>query len=228
MRVVPLEPGLDPADAADGFQDRVDRAEPYAVHRVRLELKQARDRSDGYLRVQEFLNRLPESPERQEAWRLANDQLGLTVQLQTVGRATAGSATAVSPKLLEAGDRLERDVLAACVAHPELRVLLAELTPEHFDAEVNRTLRERLLEGDPLADDELRGEIAELDARAAAHAIDEDTGKEMLLRLRERHLRRQLNAADPERRPELTDQLRKIMAAIEKLAWLQSSSRIPR
>ena len=228
VRVVPLEPGLDPADAADGFQARVERAEPYDIHRVRLEIAQARDRSDAYLRVQAFLNRRPESPERQEAWRLANDRLGITVQLQSVGGATGVSATAASPKLLEAGDRLERDVLAACVAHPELQRMLAEITPEHFDSDANRRLQERLVAGDVLADEELRPEVAELDARAAAGGIDEETGKELLLRLRERHVRRELAAAGEGRTLELQDQLRKIHAAIEQLAWLQSSSRIPR
>jgi len=51
-------------------------AEPYAVYRVRLELSRARDRQHAYLRVQDVLDSVPESPERQEAWRLANDRLG--------------------------------------------------------------------------------------------------------------------------------------------------------
>ena len=44
---------------------------------------------------------------------------------------------------------------------------------------------------------------AELDARAAREGIDEDTAKELLLRLRERHVRRELQTAEFERVPEL-------------------------
>ena len=51
--------------------------------------------------------------------------------------------------------------------------------------------------------------IAELDARAAAEAIDEATGTELLLRLRERHLRRELAGADPEHMKELQERSRK-------------------
>ena len=69
VRVVALPPGLDPADAPDGFEARLAGAEPYAVYRVRLEIERARDRQQAYLRVQEVLNRIPESPERHDAWR---------------------------------------------------------------------------------------------------------------------------------------------------------------
>ena len=81
MRVVTLPAGEDPADDPDGFERRLGTAEPYAVHRVRLELGRARDKQHAYLRVQDVLNGIPESPERHDAWRLANDQLGLTIQL---------------------------------------------------------------------------------------------------------------------------------------------------
>ena len=133
MYVVPLPSGNDPADDPQAFQERLASPSPYALHRVELELTRMEDRQHAYLRIQEFLNGLPESPERQEAWRLANDRLGLTVQLRAGVTSTAVSMGPVSAKLLEAGMRWERDALAACVAHPELAGILAELGPEHFD-----------------------------------------------------------------------------------------------
>ncbi|HSJ92462.1 MAG TPA: DNA primase, partial [Gaiellaceae bacterium] len=90
VRVVALPKGTDPADDPAGFEARLEGAEPYAVHRVRLELDRARDRQHAYLRVQDVLNAIPESPERHDAWRLANDRLGLTVELRRTGAASLG------------------------------------------------------------------------------------------------------------------------------------------
>ena len=56
----------------------------------------------------------------------------------------------VSTQLLDAGVRRERDALAGVVAHPELSGMLAELTPEHFDDELHRRVREHLVDA-PLA-----------------------------------------------------------------------------
>jgi hypothetical protein len=164
--------------------------------------------------VQDVLNGIPESPERHDAWRLANDRLGLTVQLRAAGSAATGAAA--SPRLIDAGDRLEREALAGCLAHPELVRLLAEMSSDHFDSEIHRRLREHLIaEGEAEAD--LVPLVAELDARAAADAIDEATGKELLLRLRERKLRRELADADLERTKELQEQLEKVRAAVGEL-----------
>jgi DNA primase len=217
VRVVALPPGKDPADDPSGFEEHLGAAESYPVHRVRLVLDRTQDRQLAYLAVQEFLNGIPESPERHEAWRLANDRLGLTVQLRAAGGSTrAGSAAPA--RMIDAGDRLERDALAGVVAHPDLARLLAELTPEHFDTEVHRRMRERLLEESGEEDRELVGLMAELDARAAAEAIDEATAKELLLRLRERHLRRELAEADPEHTKELQEALMRIRTAVAELA----------
>ena len=76
--------------------------------------------------------------------------------------------------------------------------MLAEMSPDHFDNELYRRLRAHLVDGGE-AEADLVPLIAELDARAAADAIDEATGTELLLRLRERQLRRELADADPER-----------------------------
>ena len=215
VRVVALPKGKDPADDPTGFEERLGAAEPYAVHRVRLELDRARDKQHAYLRVQDVLNGIPESPERHDAWRLANDRLGLTVQLRAAGSAATGAAA--SPRLIDAGERLEREALAGCVAHPELVRLLAEMSPDHLDSDLHRRLRQHLVsEGE--ADADLVPLIAELDARAAADAIDEATGKELLLRLRERKLRRELADADLERTKELQEALAKVREAVEALA----------
>ena len=216
VRVVALPKGRDPADDPAGFEERLHAAEPYAVHRVRLELARARDKQHAYLRVQDVLNGIPESPERHDAWRLANDRLGLTVQLRAAGSGAAAGA-ASSPRLIDAGERLEREALAGCVAHPDLIPVLAEMSPDHFDNDLHRRLRAHLVEGGE-AEADLIPLVAELDARAAADAIDEPTGKELLLRLRERKLRRELADADLERTKELQEQLAKVREAVEALA----------
>jgi DNA primase len=221
VRVVALPKGKDPADDPTNFEARLRRAEPYAVHRVRLELERARDRQHAYLRVQDVLNGLPESPERYEAWRLANDRLGLTVELRAAAAGTATAGRALSPRLVDAGERLERHALAGVRAHPGLTRLLAELGPEHFRSETHRRLRAQLLAA-PAADDDLVAPLAELDAVAAAEGIDEATAKELLLRLRERDLRRQLAeaeaGADLERTKELQVKLVQMREAVSKLA----------
>jgi DNA primase len=220
VRVVALPPGVDPADAADSFEDRLAGAESYLGYRVRLEIERAPDRQEAFVRVREVLARFPEdSPERQDAVRLAADRLDLPKETQAgFAPGKAGRATGeISPRLLEKGSRLERDALAGVAAHPELRDLLAELAPEHFDAELHRRAREHLLDpGDP--DTELVPLLAELDARAATEGIDDETAKELLLRLRERQLRRELVAADPERTKELQEQLEKVRATAANLA----------
>ena len=214
VRVVALPEGADPADDAAGFEARLEGAEPYAVHRVRLELDRARDRQHAYVRVQDVLNGIPESPERHEAWRLANDRLGLTVELRASGTASLGAA--LSPRLVDAADKLERSALAGVRAHPELLSVLAEVSPEHFDSNANRALREALLSGAEL-DEDLTRQAAELDARAEAEGIDLATARELLLRLRERHLRRELAHADGERVKELQGELERVREAASAL-----------
>jgi DNA primase len=219
VRVVALPPGTDPADAAEGFEQRLGKAESYVLYRVRLELERAPDRQEAFVRAREILQRFEDSPERQEALRLVADRLDLPRETQAglaPRRGATQAAQAVSPKLLQAGDRLERDALAGVAAHIELRELLAELSPEHFDVELHRRAREHLLEpGD--ADRELVQLLAELDARADAEGIDEATTKELLLNLRERGLRRELQTADLERTKELQEALERLRTAATNL-----------
>jgi hypothetical protein len=125
----------------------------------------------------------------------------------------------VSPKVLQAGDRLERDALAGCLAHRQLVASLAELEPDAFDSEEHRALRAHLVQGGELPG-ELLALVAELDARAVAEQIDERTAKELLLRLTERDLRRQLarTNGDLTKTLELQEKLERVRKALEALS----------
>ena len=72
-----LPPGQDPADAPDGFEQRLGQAESYLHYRVRLELERAADRQEAFVRAREILAKAEDSPERQEALRLVADRLDL-------------------------------------------------------------------------------------------------------------------------------------------------------
>jgi hypothetical protein len=67
-------------------------------------------------------------------------------------------------------------------------------------------------------DPELTAFRAELDARAAQDALDERTGKELLLRLRDRKLKRDLASADLAQTTELQAQLAKVRQALAELS----------
>jgi DNA primase len=218
VKVVTLPRGQDPADAPDAFAERLEGAESYLLYRVRLELERAADRQEGFVRAREVLAKAEDSPERQEALRLLADRLDLpreTLAGLAPARGGRREAAPETPRLLEAGERLERETLAACVAHPSLVRGLAELTPEHFDSELNRRFREALVAG--REDPELTALKAELDARASREAIDERTGAELLLRLRERKLKRDLAGADLARTTELQAHLSKVRQALAEL-----------
>jgi DNA primase len=219
VRVVALPPGFDPADLADGFEQRLGRAESYLLYRTRVEIDRAADRQEGFVRVREVLSRFEDSPERQDAIRYAADRLDLPKETQAglAPRASASSTGRLSPRVLDAGARLERDALAGVAAHRSLLPILKELGPEHFDVEEHRRLCEQLLAG---------GELdPELDARASAGGIDERTAEQLLLRLRERRIRRELIDADPARTLELQAALARILATVEELAAAQAFSR---
>ncbi len=226
VRVVALPVGFDPADLADGFEQRLGRAESYVGYRVRLEIARAADRQEAFVRVREVLARFEDSPERQDAIRYAADKLDLPRETQAglAPRVAALATGSVSPRLLDAGERLERNALAGVAAHRSLVSVLAELGPEHFDAEPHQRIRDQLVSAaEP--EGELVGLVAELDARAASEGIDERTAEELLLRLRERRLRRELIDADPARTIELQGALAKILDAVEGLATAQITAR---
>ena len=218
LRVVRIPPGFDPADVADRFEEHLAEAENYLPHRVRLELQRASTPEEAFERVREVLSSFGASPDLQEAVKVAAAKLKLPpdVQAGLVPQARRATGT-VSRKLLGAGERLERDALAGCVAHPDLLGTLAELAPEHFDADLHRRARAHLL--DPGAPDpDLGPLLAELDARAAAEGINEQRGKELLLRLRERDLERRLANADLQETVELKAALTRVREAASSLA----------
>ncbi len=220
VRVVPLPPGEDPADAPDTFAARLGSAESYLHYRVRITLDRAPDRQEAFVRAREILAPVEDSPERQEALRLLADRLDLPREtlagLAPAQARAAPAGTPATPRLLEAGVQRERDLLAAVVRHPSLVPELAALTPEHFDEPLHRRFRDVLVNGAP-EDDELVAVRAELGARAERDAIDERTGKELLLRLHERRLRRELQGADLVRATEIQARLAKVHGALAEL-----------
>jgi len=119
----------------------------------------------------------------------------------------------------EAGDRLERDTLAGCLAHPEFVPDLAALPPDQFDSDRYRRLRAHIVDGGE-PDTDLLPLIAELDARAESEEITEATTRELLLRLTERGLRRELarTNGDLARTKELQEKLERIRKALEGLS----------
>jgi hypothetical protein len=174
------------------------------------------------VRAREILAKAEDSPERQEALRLLADRLDLPRETMA-GIAPArgvhrGGEQAQPQKLLDAGERLERDVLAAAMAHPELVQGLAELSPDHFDHDLHRRVQAQLTSGEG-DDPELVGLRAELDARAGREGITKQRGTELLLRIRERKLRRDLQGeGDLARVTELQAHLVRINQALTELA----------
>ena len=223
VHIVPLAPGTDPADDPDAFQRRLAAPVSYLVHRVRLLHERATDKNAAFTAIEAFLASQTDSPEHLDARRLATDLLDLPPETQAAlaprGRSTG---LALSPRLLDAGLRLERSALAGVTAHPELKRVLAELGPEHFDDELHRRAREHLLGGDP-ADDELTALLAELYARADEDEITLPTAKQLLLRLRERRLQEELRTAPAERRRALAERVSELREEMESLATMAAA-----
>ena len=204
VKVVPLTPGKDPADDPKSFQHSLATAEPYVLYRVRIEIERADDRVMAFRTVKALLDESPDSPERQDAWRYVNDKLGMTVQLRATS--TTRAAAPATQRGLDASAKLERNALAGVLAYPELKPVLAEITEEHFYNPIHRSVRGHIVNATPL-DEEASALLAELDAWASVEGIDEGTAAELLIRLRERELKRQLKIADPARRKELQQTL---------------------
>ena len=75
------------------------------------------------MRAREILQRNEDSPEWQDALRLLAGRLDLPKETLAGLTPKGGTRTLtqeLSPKMLAIAERLERDVLAACVAHPTL------------------------------------------------------------------------------------------------------------
>jgi DNA primase len=220
VRVVPLPPGTDPADDPAAFQERLGSPVSYPVHRVRLEHARASDRESAFAAIRAFLTSLPDSPEHLDAIRVAADLLDLPPETQSglaPARGSARTAGIVSPRLLDAGDRLERSALAGVAAHESLLSELERLDPEHFDDELHRRTRAYLLGQEP-ADGELTALLAELYALRDEEEITLETASQLLLRLRERGLQRELADADGERLVELQQELARLRDEIRAFA----------
>jgi DNA primase len=213
VRIVPLPPGQDPAEAVEGFEARIGQSVGYLLHRVRLEAKT----QEGYERAQQVIDAAPAGPEQDEAARYLSDRFGLPVRVAGESASVVGEA---SRKLLGAGARLERDFLAVCAARPELADrYLGELDDRHFDDPAHRRLR-AYLAGEAEPDEELVGLRAELDATVAEEGLDEDVASELFLRLEERLVMRELadlKGDDLARTVELQGVLARIRDALHKV-----------
>ncbi|HYY76046.1 MAG TPA: DNA primase [Gaiellaceae bacterium] len=217
VRIVALPPGLDPADAVEGFGERLAAAEGYLAYRVRLEIERAPSKQEAFEQVQTVLGQAPAGPEREDVARYASDRLGVPLRLAAGTRQSLGE---VRTRLLDAGERLERRLLAACATKPELvERYLRPLAERHFDNPLHRRLRAYLV-GEAEADREVVAALAELDATAESEHLGEETARELLLRLEERVVRRELaelRGEDLARTVELQGVLTKIQDALQKV-----------
>ncbi len=219
VQIVVLPKGTDPADDPAAFERRLHEPVSYPVHRVRLLHERALDKNAAFASIEGFLKSLPDSPEHLEARRLATDLLDLPPETQAAlaPRGRSSASAVISPRLLDAGQRLERSALAGVAAHPKLNRYLEELGPDHFDQELHRRARAHLLGQEP-TDGELTPLLAELYAMAEREDLTEETAEPLLLRLRERRLQRQLSEAKPDHMLELQQRLAEVRTAIREFA----------
>ena len=163
---------------------------------MRLELDRAADRQEGFVRAREVLARTPDSPERHEALRLLADRLDLPARRSRVWRRQVrrrfqrtrrsgcwARVTGWSATLWPRASRTE-----------SVSTLLAELGAEHFDVELYRRFHATLANG-AVSEPELVALRAELDAVAEQAHLDDQAGRQLVFRLRERRLRRDLDTA---------------------------------
>ena len=183
------------------------------------------DRQEAFVRAREILSKAEDSPERQEALRLLADRLDLPREtLSGIAPARGAAAPAGAPsvsqpkKLLDAGIRLEREALAAVVAHPASERRSPGSARSTSISRSTGGCGRRSSPGyrpTPISS----ALLAELDATASSEGITKRTGTEMLLRLRERKLRRDLQGeTDLARATELQAHLAKVRQALTELA----------
>ena len=222
--VVPLPPGTDPADAADEFEQRLEAATEYLVHRVKLEIDRAASPQGAFEAVQALILNAPRGPDQEHAAKYAANRLNIPLRVDATSAPVFGEARR---KLVDAGERLERDLLAVCTVHPELAErYLHELDDRHFDDPLHRRLR-AYLAGEAEADDELIALRAELDATAEREGLNDEAAKQLFLRLEERLVRRELaelgrgevTSADLQRTKELQAVLGRIQEALQEVAF---------
>jgi DNA primase len=224
--VVPLPPGADPAEAADDFEQRLDDATEYLVHRVKLEIDRAPSPQGAFDAVQALILKAPRGPDQEHAAKYAANRLNIPLRVDATSAPVFGEARR---KLVDAGERLERDLLAVCTVHPELAErYLHELDDRHFDNPLHRRLR-AYLAGEAEADDELIALRAELDATAEREGLNDEAAKQLFLRLEERLVLRELSElgrhedgwtpSELERAKKLQAVLGRIQEALEEVAF---------
>jgi DNA primase len=224
--VVPLPPGADPAEAADDFEQRLDNATEYLVHRVKLEIDRAPSPQGAFDAVQALILKAPRGPDQEHAAKYAANRLNIPLRVDATSAPVFGEARR---KLVDAGERLERDLLAVCTVHPELAErYLHELDDRHFDNPLHRRLR-AYLAGEAEADDELIALRAELDATAEREGLNDEAAKQLFLRLEERLVLRELSElgrhedgwtpTELERTKELQAVLGRIQEALQEVAF---------
>jgi DNA primase len=226
VQVVSLPKGTDPADDPAAFEKELRSPVSYPVHRVRLLNAKAPDKQSAFAAIRTFLTSLPDSPEQLDALRLAADLLDLPPETQAglaPARGRSRAAGVVSPRLLDAGARLERRALAGVAAHPQLSRFLKELGPEHLDDALHRRARAHLLGEEP-SDAELTPLLAELYALAGQEEIDEVTARQLLLKLRERRLQEELRSAPVEQRKTLAEAIAALREEMENLATMAAAN----
>ena len=219
VKIVALQPGTDPADDPGAFERQLASPVSYPVHRVRLLHATAPDRNAAFAAIETFLRAQPDSPEHLDARRLATDLLDLPPETQAglAPRTRSSAAGVISPRLLDAGQRLERSALAGVAAHESLLPELERLGPEQFDDELHRRARAYLL-GQEAVDGELTALLAELYALGDEQELTVETASQLLLRLQERGVQRELAAAEGERLVELQQELAKLRDEIRAFA----------
>ena len=219
VKVVALPQGEDPADAPEGFEARLGQAESYLKHRARLDIERAPDRQEKLRRARALLEAAEESADWLETRDMVANLLDLpreAIEAIVPLRRARRREVAGEPSLLDVGVRLERDVLAAALAHSQLRGALGKMSDEYFEVELHRRFRRTLVDGSA-EDEELVGLRAELDALTERERIDERMGKELLLRLHERKIGRELSEAkdDLDRARELQLELARVRDELE-------------
>jgi DNA primase len=224
IHVVSLPSGTDPADDPASFEEQLRGSEHYFRHRVRVE-NSSRDRQQAFEAIRTFLAPIPESPERQEAQSLAADLLGLTKETAAGLAPRLSRAVGVaSPRLLDADWRLERDALAGVAAYPELVEALREFGPGKFHDPTHQLIA-RALAGESVGGDELAAVRPEFDARVDSDGITELVARQLLLRLKEKDVRREFAAADAKERTVLYERLQRILETLEDLSLKASGAR---
>ena len=222
VQVVALPKGSDPADDPDAFQRKL--LEPVSYPGASRPARAASARATGERRSPPSAPsspRCPDSPERVEARaprrrparpaagdaggaragarQLACRRRRLAAPARRRARGSSGARSPASPRI------------------PTCTRLLEQIGPEHFDDPLHRRARAHLLGEEP-ADGELTPLLAELYALAGQDDITVETTEQMLLRLRERRLQRELADADEGRMVDLQQALLKIRTRIREFA----------